>query len=442
MFAGCGGLSLGFEQSGFKPVFVNEIDKDAMSTYLQNRHHVLGGQRFSENRDLHCHDASELRAERLDKLVSDFRAIKELDFRYDSAALEKSGSGSSLDVLAGGPPCQGYSGIGIRRSYAVDRSRVPSNWLFRRMAQVVEYLRPRIVLFENVRGLFHATWTSNGGRRIWPEVKREFERIPGYEVRWSLVYAKDYGVPQNRPRVLLVSVRKDILADSSILKPNNDPDDAVKCNFLPTGEPGTFPDLSDMLGDLVDPQVVEVLRSGSFKPGKFETTEYPRRPSAMIQQSLRIAPRWDPDRSVRLTEQEYSKHRQNTVAKFDYMLRNDGAIPDEYKTRKFSQRVLKSNWGAGEPNITVASAPDDYVHYCQPRSLTVREWARLQLFPDWYAFAGKRTTGGLRRAGNPQAGLFDREVPKYTQIGNAVPVGLAEKVGRHFRVILDDAVGR
>jgi len=65
----------------------------------------------------------------------------------------------------------------------------------------------------------------------------------------------------------------------------------------------------------------------------------------------------------------------------------------------------------------------------------------LQMFPDWYEFSGKRTTGGIRRAGNPLEGNFDREVPKYTQIGNAVPVGLAEAVGKHFRKILDQAVG-
>ncbi|MFO0734018.1 MAG: DNA cytosine methyltransferase, partial [Nitrospiraceae bacterium] len=87
------------------------------------------------------------------------------------------------------------------------------------------------------------------------------------------------------------------------------------------------------------------------------------------------------------------------------------------------------------------SMPDDYVHYSQPRILTVREWARLQLFPDWYRFMGKRTTGGIRRAGNPREGIFDREVPKYTQIGNAVPVGLAERVGAHFKRLLEDALG-
>ena len=86
--------------------------------------------------------------------------------------------------------------------------------------------------------------------------------------------------------------------------------------------------------------------------------------------------------------------------------------------------------------ITATSLPDDYVHYGQPRILTVREWARLQTFPDWYQFAGKRTTGGRRRAGDPDAGDWSRELPKYTQIGNAVPVWLARAVGRHLRALV------
>lgn len=137
----------------------------------------------------------------------------------------------------------------------------------------------------------------------------------------------------------------------------------------------------------------------------------------------------------------YSRHSSRIVSKFRYMLMNHGEIPEEVRTRKFSQRVLKRRWGNTAPNITATSMPDDYVHFQQPRTLTVREWARLQLFPDWYRFAGKRTTGGIRRAGNPREGNFEREVPKYTQIGNAVPVGLAEEVGKHFRRILAVAAG-
>jgi DNA (cytosine-5)-methyltransferase 1 len=80
--------------------------------------------------------------------------------------------------------------------------------------------------------------------------------------------------------------------------------------------------------------------------------------------------------------------------------------------------------------------PDDYVHFQQPRVLTVREWARLQTFPDWYVFAGKRTTGGRRRAGDPEAGQWTRDVPKYTQIGNAVPVELARAIGEHLKKLI------
>ena len=100
--------------------------------------------------------------------------------------------------------------------------------------------------------------------------------------------------------------------------------------------------------------------------------------------------------------------------------------------------MLPKKWGNKGPTITACSLPDDFVHYGQARSLTVREWARLQTFPDWYQFSGKRTTGGLRRAGNPRESIFEREVPKYTQIGNAVPVKLAFEIGSHLRKILVD----
>jgi DNA (cytosine-5)-methyltransferase 1 len=439
LFAGCGGLSLGFENAGFRPVFVNELNEDAQATYLLNRHHSVGGMKFSENNALHCNDAHELQGKRLEQLVSDLSQIPDIELTFDTAS-KKSGAGSNLDVLAGGPPCQGFSGIGIRRSYSVDKKDLPSNQLYQRMASVIRRMRPRIFLFENVRGLLTSKWTKEGSERIFPDVKAEFRAIPGYEVRWSLVYAKDYGVPQNRPRVLLVGVRRDVLEACEFLDPFADPEDAVACGFLPARRPGEFPDLKDLLGDLIDDHVAEVLHSGQFERGTFETTAYPRPARTAIQKRLRTAPEWQEGKGIRLTEQEYSKHKPGIVEKFDHMIRNAGEIPVEWRTKKFSQRVLKPFWGNQEPNITATSLPDDYVHYSQPRILTVREWARLQLFPDWYRFAGKRTTGGIRRAGNPREGIFDREVPKYTQIGNAVPVELAERVGTHFKRILDEAI--
>lgn len=442
LFAGCGGLSLGMENAGFTPVFVNELNEHAMATYLANRHHVLGGKPFAEQAHLRCNDAHELQGKRLEKMVADLEA---LGVEFPSKSLANKGKGgSTLDLLAGGPPCQGYSGIGHRRSYSVDKKDLPSNQLYQRMAAIIQRLRPRIFLFENVRGLLTSKWTRDGEHRIWDDVLAEFRSIPGYHVRWTLVRAGDYGVPQNRPRVLLVGIRDDIARKSSIVHLEGDPDneDAVKCGFLPTGEPSECPDLVDLLGDLVDPAVMSVLDSGDYPAGKFATTAYPSPPTTMIQRRLRArAPAREHRSRGELTDHEYSKHAPNIVAKFKHMIANDGEIPEHARTKKFAQKVLPPTWGNRAPSITATSMPDDYVHFSQPRTLTVREWARLQLFPDWYRFEGKRTTGGLRRAGNPREGNFDREVPKYTQIGNAVPVGLAERVGKHFKRILQDALG-
>ncbi|WP_081432273.1 DNA cytosine methyltransferase [Erythrobacter litoralis] len=431
LFAGCGGLSLGFEQAGFRPVFVNELNNDARATYLANREHPIAGIPFNRRTELHSADVLELDRERLAKLK---RHLESLNVGLNF------GSKSTLDVLAGGPPCQGYSGIGHRRAYSVDKAQIPSNRLYENMASVIEELRPRIFLFENVKGLLSSRWTSEGRKgEIWDDVYGRFKRLGqqhGYLVRWKLVHAKDYGVPQNRPRVLIVGFRSDLVdALGSAIAPTEDCQDAVRARMLPPhGE--SPPDLEEVFGDLEDREISRRLLSQDFHGG-LATHSYPRAAKGKWQNYFR------PDDLSRafaeLHEQEFSKHSEKVVRKFSAMIENDGEIPVEFRTKKFAQRVLPRRWNNHGPTITACSLADDYVHYSQPRSLSVREWARLQTFPDNYQFVGKRTTGGLRRAGNPRAGIFEREVPKYTQIGNAVPVKLAEAIGVHFDSLLSKA---
>jgi len=104
-----------------------------------------------------------------------------------------------------------------------------------------------------VRGLLNSRWEREGSDFIWPDVLAKFRRIEGYEVRWKLVHARDYGVPQNRPRVLMVGVRKDVLASTKRLNPAAHPEDAVLCGFLPAPAPNEYPHLEDLLSDLIDP---------------------------------------------------------------------------------------------------------------------------------------------------------------------------------------------
>ncbi len=410
LFAGCGGLSLGLEKAGFHTVFVNELNKDAMASYLRNRQHI-------EPRLL----SPEFHEYDIKKIVTNRGSIKKLD---DALKREYNLSiqNGDLDLLVGGPPCQGYSGIGHRRSYSVDKEQLPSNHLFQDMAWVVNKLKPKIFLFENVKGLLSAKWTPSGTKgEIFEDVLCAFRSLKDYRVEHALVLAKDYGAPQNRPRVLVVGVRNDV-----DLSPWEKVNSGVASGFLPAPTYGA-PDLIDLLGDLVDP---------NFEYGGYNST-YVSPASTPAQKLLRMNTHGKvaPKGSI-LTEQEYSKHSEKVIEKFTHMLRNNGEIPSHLQTKKFAQRVLPARWNERGPSITATSLADDYVHFSQPRILTVREWARLQGFPDWYEFSGSRTTGGVRRAGNPKEGIFERELPKYTQIGNAVPVYLAEKVGLHFQKVL------
>ena len=407
LFAGCGGLSLGLERAGFTPLLVNELNADALETYLLNRRDEfpwLCDNNVSNVKDLVLNEA----------LLTKFADSIKKDFKIDIFNGE-------LDLICGGPPCQGFSGLGIRRSYSVEKKQLPSNYLYQDMAFLINRIRPKIFLFENVRGLLSARWTNDGTKgEIFQDVLKTFEDIGAYHIRYKLVHAKDYGVPQNRPRVLIVGLRKDLF---------NEPEthlDAVSDGFLPKPV-GGYPSIEELLSDLIDP---------NYQRGTITET-YPTAPQNEVQQRFRTRRDGSTFRAGdALSEMEYSNHSDMIVAKFTAMINNGGIIPEEFKTKKFAQKVLPRNWGKSGPTITACSAPDDYVHFSQPRSLTVREWARLQTFPDWYVFAGKRTTGGLRRAGNPREGIFDRELPKYTQIGNAVPVELAYNIGNHFVQLL------
>ncbi len=396
------------EKAGFFPLYVNELNNDALETYLVNREKFFPHLRNKYN------------SNDIKDVISDKNFFNNL-FKNLKNDFNRDFKKNSIDLITGGPPCQGFSGMGIRRSYSVEKKQLPSNHLYQDMAFFIHQIRPKIFLFENVEGLIRSRWTKNGEKgEIFNDVLTTFRNIPNYNVKYKLIYAKDYGVPQNRPRVLIVGIRKDF--SNNFLD-----DDAVLAEFLPFPT-SDYPDIEEIFSDIIDDNFVYGESTNIYKNDPLNKWQENIRFNPFTKQILK---KNDP-----LTDQQYSRHSLKVIEKFTYMIKNNGEIPEHLKTKKFSQRVLPSKWGNKGPTITACSLPDDFVHYSQPRSLTVREWARLQTFPDWYEFKGKRTTGGIRRAGNPRKSIFDREVPKYTQIGNAVPVKLAFEIGKHFVKIL------
>ena len=405
LFAGCGGLSLGLENAGFVPAYVNELDSDAMNSYLINRDDEFPLLREKYNSS-DIQENLTIKKNALDEMTSNFE---------EDYGIKK----GELGLVVGGPPCQGYSAMGIRRTFTVDKKDIPSNHLYMDMIQVINSLQPKAFIFENVAGLMRGRWSPDGkSGEIWKDVQKAFKKIKGYNVHSELVHAKSYGVPQNRPRIIMVGLRDDFSYEN---------DKGLVANGLLPEPTNDYPHPVELFGDLIDDNYRATLK----------TTTYPSDAKSKIQKKLRtktdgtITKKGD-----RLTDQEYSDHADKIIKKFQHMIDNNGEIPEEMKTKKFAQRVIPEKWNSGGPNITATSLPDDFVHYEQPRSLTVREWARLQMFPDWYKFSGKRTTGGRRRAGDPSKNDWKRETPKYTQIGNAVPVKLAEEIGFHLKNLI------
>ena len=409
LFAGCGGISLGLENAGFAPVFVNEIDDSALETYLVNRDHS-----FPYLRDPSFHSKNIK-----DCTSSSF--INELRHNLDIKLGIK-----EIDLVCGGPPCQGFSGIGHRRSYKVDKQDIPSNHLFEHMAVFIKKIKPKIFLFENVQGLLRSRWTKNGKKgEVFEDVFAAFSDNTNYKVSWDMVYSKDYGVPQRRPRVFIVGIRNDIISNKKQHSKRS-----IELGHFPKGE-FKAPSIESLLSDLVD----DDYRNGS------ETFFYPKESQNKIQDYFRKSPSGKIfKKGDSLSEQQYSKHSKKVTERFKSIIENDGKIINEFKNKKFAQRILPKTWSPSGPNITITSMPDDFIHYSQPRAPTLRECARIQTFPDWYQFKGKRTTGGKRRAGVPTDGDFQRELPKFTQIGNAIPVMLGEKIGNHFLSILEKGI--
>lgn len=380
LFSGAGGLTFGFYynllEGGFirrenvEFVFSNEYSSPAVKAFKKN---------YGDNMPVIAGDVCSITDEMIDKYVGE----------------------KEIDVIIGGPPCQSFSTVG-QRKYD-DRAKLSNQYL-----RILEKVKPKMFLFENVKGILSMKEifykTDENGETIYEEVKKhrgnvefirkepvvdhygelvikkladEFDRI-GYNVAYQTMVASDFGVPQNRERVFIIGIRKDV---------------DIKWEF-PTGK-GPQLTIYDAISDL--PPV-----------GEGQTvTEYTIEPQNSYQRLMRLGSDGITEHYCGIYGEKIRTVIQNVAegeGKNDFNKKVDSGLIDKkyYLTSGYGNTYGRLERNKPSTTITNNLATPSAlrcIHYEQNRALTPREGARIQSFPDWYQFEGSRTDVA-RQVGN------------------------------------------
>jgi len=399
VFSGCGGLSMGLFSAGWQGVFAIEKNVDAFSTL---EHNLIA----SKNNQYNFAWPEWLTQEAmtvsclLRNHKSNLRSLK-----------------GKIDLIAGGPPCQGFSSAGKRNPDD------PRNSLIDEYLQIVRLIRPRFLLIENVKG-FNAAFKARSKKGVKAKtyshmVKKKLEKLD-YSVFSDLVCCSDFGIPQKRKRFIMVAIKKNdsILKDLGGQNPINLLVNKAQAFRLGKGLSSSGKiSVKEAISDLETTGRELIPHIGFFRGFKQINYCEPKEPSE-YQRLMRVGMRGNSPNSMRM-----ARHSETVLERFKDIQRTASLgrclTPADRATlgiKKHSITPLHPHL----PSATITTLPDDILHYSEPRILTVRENARLQSFPDWFEFKGKYTTGGKKRK---------IECPRYTQVGNAVPPLFAEALG-------------
>ena len=392
LFAGCGGISLGLYKSGLQGLFAVEKSPDAFLTFKYNLIDKQGPYKWPEWLPIKNWEINTLLAKVGNRLQNLY---------------------GKVDLVVGGPPCQGFSMAGEHRA-SDNRNKLILSYL-----EFVEIIRPKVIMFENVRGFTFTYSNSKNHTRIpYSEIVINKLQDLGYkDARGEMVDMFEYGVPQHRKRFIVIATREGLAGKIfSDLKDNRE-------QFLKARGIQANNNTKDAISDLEYKHgSVRCPDSKNFMSGKIASS------FSSYQNYLRISGK----ETYIPNSHRFVNHKVDTVNLFSELLnkapRNKCITGKErglYGIKKRYLTVLDPN----QPSPTVTTIPDDFIHYSEPRVMTVRECARLQTFPDWFEFKGSYTTGNKARV---------KSVPRYTQVGNAVPPLFAEQVGLAIRKALLD----
>lgn len=380
-FSGAGGFSLGFDMAGFD--IVGAIEKDAWATDT-----------FSFN-----HPES----------IVVKAGIEELS---DEEIINLFGD-KNIDVILGGPPCQGFSICNKNNGDPKD----PRNSLFEEFIRVGRLLSPSIMIMENVPNLVKAKTHSN--ELVIDIIKKELSAL-GYHVYSEILEAVKFGVPQIRKRLFVIATKFEM--NNPFPSATHSWQDA---NLLSSGLKKT-PTTWDAISDLPDIDA----REGA------EEMHYTKEPENDLQVFLR-------NNSKKIYNHKAMNHSKRMVERFESMSSGQSGsdVPHHLKPRKrndkdaISDKVYDQNnrrMFADRPCHTIAASfYANFVHPFKHRNFTAREGARLQTFPDTYIFKGKPTV--VSRKLLAREGRTDESyLCQYNQIGNAVPPLLAKAVAENI----------
>ncbi len=329
LFCGCGGLSQGFIEANYNVILGIDHWKDAIETFNYNHKDSRG-------------------------LVADLMNIdpQEISTKYDI---------KKVDLIIGGPPCQGFSIAGKR---IIEDER---NHLYKSFLRFVEYFKPKAFLMENVPNIL-----SMGGGAIKNQILKDFESI-GYKISYAKLLASDFSVPQNRRRAFFVGLKNDLEFE--------------------------FPEPKTSENKVTSGEAISDLPKNSLKDG----SQYTIKAQSAFQKEMR-------NRNKVVFNHQITNHRDKTV-EIIAMVPDGGNykdLPKElHNTRKVNIAWTRLN--SKKPSFTIDTGHRHHFHYEFNRVPTVRESARLQSFRDDFIFCGSKTSQ-YKQVGNAVPPLMAKAI--------------------------------